>query len=274
MIEEENTRLIFPQKNSVEINYKIWEAGDYPLHYHNYYEIEIVTSGKGSQNLNGAHFNLNPKDIFLLKPLDYHKIHSDNIGFAHLAINEGLVSKWIIKKLSLHKKPTVFHLNDFEYESFLNVFKILENELKETKENMLNAKSTLIDLIFIMFIKLDKNLANMNNDSIVSKVIYFLLTDYRFTEDVTLDEIAKNIGYSKFYTSSMFHKEYGITIQDFIIKQRIEYAKKLILETDYSMTEIIGECGFSSASNFYSKFTKIVGCSPLKFKQQNKEKLI
>ena len=50
-----------------------------------------------------------------------------------------------------------------------------------------------------------------------------------------------------------------------------EYAKKLILETNYSMTDIIVECGFTSISNFYSKFIDRVGCSPLKFKKINKK---
>ena len=66
----------------------------------------------------------------------------------------------------------------------------------------------------------------------------------------------------------MFHKQYGMTIQEFIITLRIEYAKKQIIETNSSMTEIIMECGFTSTSNFYSKFVKYVGCSPLQFKKK------
>ena len=54
--------------------------------------------------------------------------------------------------------------------------------------------------------------------------------------------------------------------------QRVEYAKKLILETNLSITEIIMECGFVSTSNFYSKFIKYVGCSPLKFRKDENNK--
>ena len=101
-------------------------------------------------------------------------------------------------------------------------------------------------------------------------LIYYLQKNNRFTQKVTLDEISKYVGYSKFYTSSMFHKQYGMTIQEFIINQRIEYAKKLIIETDLSITEIVIESGFTSTSNFYSKFIKCVGCSPLQFRKDNK----
>ena len=250
----------------------MWESGDYPLHYHDDYEMEIVTVGSGSQIMNGNTFELKEKDVFLLKPLDYHKIHSDKIGFAHIRVREELLPKWIVKRLSSFKNPSVFHLSDQEYESLMSILKILNHELENKESNTLDIKANLIELLFVMYLRLDKdNLANAD-DSVVSKVIYFLLRNNRFTEKVTLDEIAEYVGYSKFYTSSIFHKQYGTTIQEFIIIQRIEYAKKLILETNYSMTEIIMECGFSSTSNFYSKFVKYVGCSPLKFKQQNKHK--
>ena len=94
---------------------------------------------------------------------------------------------------------------------------------------------------------------------------------FRFTKKISLDEIANYVGYSKYYTSSIFHKKYGIAIQDLIINLRIEYAKKLILETNYSITEISMESGFSSMSNFYSIFQKMVGCTPLKFKKRNSQ---
>ena len=89
--------ILFPLKEDVEVDYRVWESGDYPLHYHDDYEREIVTVGSGSQIMNGNTFELKEKDVFLLKPLDYHKIHSDKIGFAHIRVREELLPKWIVK---------------------------------------------------------------------------------------------------------------------------------------------------------------------------------
>ena len=128
-----------------------------------------------------------------------------------------------------------------------------------------------MEIIFTLFIRLDKDNTSLYDDSVTAKVIYFLQKNNRFTQKVSLDEIAEYVSYSKYYTSSMFHKQYGMTIQDFIINQRIEYAKRLIIETDLSITEIVLESGFASTSNFYSKFIKYTGCSPLKFKKDYKQ---
>ena len=125
------------------------------------------------------------------------------------------------------------------------------------------------DILRILCYNKDKQKVNAKVDNIISKILCFLQKNNHFVDKITLDEITDNIGYSKYYTSYIFHKIYGITIQEFIINQRIEYAKKMMLETNYSISEIISECGFSSSSNFYAKLYQKVGCPPLKFKKQN-----
>ena len=246
-----------------------WPEGDYPLHYHDHYEMEIVISGNGSQLFNGEICNIKEKDMYLLRPLDYHKIYSKGIYIRGFSVKPSVLPKWIVKRLHAMKNPAIIHLKDEDYQKFLNLYDLLYREIHEKHEPFFDTKANLVEIIYSYFLRLDES-SSLTQDNAATKVIYYLKKNNRFTEKVTLDEIAEAIGYSKFYTSSAFHKQYGTTIQDYIINQRIEYAKKLMLETNYSMTEIIMECGFSSTSNFYSKFIERVGCSPLKFKKQNK----
>ncbi len=258
---------VVPLSDDVKVDFREWEAGDYPLHYHDHYEMEIVTSGSGSQLLNGENFKLNKGDIFLLRPLDFHKIRSDGISFACININPSIVPKWIISKLHTMKRAVVCHLSEEDFNTFISIIGILQKEINGKNEDSFLIKTTSVSLLFSLFLKQVKG--SILDDDAVSKIIYYLQKDYRFTKKVSLDEIANYVGYSKYYTSAIFHKKYGMTIQDFIINLKIEYAKKLILETNYSITEIIMESGFSSMSNFYSIFLKTVGCTPLKFKKKN-----
>ena len=165
------------------------------------------------------------------------------------------------------KKSTVCHLSEEDYSTFIDLINVLQREINGKNDDTFLIKTTTVSLLFSLFLKQAKG--SILNDDAVSKIIYYLQKDYRFIKKVSLDEIANYVGYSKYYTSSIFHKKYGITIQDFIINLKIEYAKKLLLETNYSVTEIIMESGFSSMSNFYSIFIKTVGCTPLKFKKKN-----
>lgn len=269
VIKEKST--IFQLDRDIKYGDTSWGYGDWELHYHDHYEMEIVTGGHGSQLFNGEYFDIKEKDIYLLRPLDYHKIHTDVASFSHILVKEKVLPKWIVKMIHSFKNPVVFHLNDEEYERFRFLFSQIKNEIESNKPEYLNAGGILVQLAFIYFFSLDKNNKIDEND-VAAKITYYLQNNNRFTQKITLDEIAKYVGYSKFYTSSMFHKQYGMTIQEFIVTLRIEYAKKRIIESNCSMTEIIMECGFTSTSNFYSKFVKYVGCSPLQFKKQNGKK--
>ena len=270
-MEQIKDKAVFVLDDDIKFGCADWPAGIYPLHYHDHFEFELVTSGKGRQLFNGEEFELSKNDIFLLRPIDYHQITSDGISFSHIKVKPSILPKWIIQKLHSFKNPIVFHLSDKQYDKFIFLFKMLKDEIEERNhENSLDIRIALVEMIFTLFIRLDKDNTSLYDDSVPAKVIYFLQKNNRFTQKVSLDEIAQYVGYSKFYTSSMFHKQYGITIQDFIINQRIEYAKKLIIETDLSITEIVIESGFASTSNFYSKFIKYVVCSPLKFRKDNK----
>ena len=265
---QEDEKYVIPLKDDVKVDFHEWEAGDYPLHYHDHYEMELVINGSGAQILNGERFKLEKGDIFLLRPLDFHKIHSDGIEFICINVNPSIVPKWIISKLNTMKQATVYHLSNEDYDNFICLIEILNKEINDNKEDLYLIKTTAVSLIFSLFLKQNKE--NILDDDIVSRIIYYLQKDYRFTKKISLDEIANYVGYSKYYTSTTFHKKYGMTIQDFIINLKIEYSKKLLLETNFSITEIIMESGFSSLSNFYSIFNKIVGCTPLQFKKRNK----
>lgn len=267
-MKQEAERYIIPLKDDVKVDFREWEAGNYPLHYHDHYEMELVLKGSGSQILNGENFKLEKNDIFLLRPLDFHKIHSDGIEFVCINVNPSIVPKWIISKLNTMKQAVVCHLSKENYDKFICLIKILNEEINDNNKDLLLIKPTTVSLIFSLFLKLNEE--NILNDDIVSKIIYYLQKDYRFTKKISLDEIANYVGYSKYYTSTTFHKKYGVTIQDFVINLKIEYSKKLLLETNYSIMEIIMESGFSSLSSFYTIFNKMVGCTPLKFKKQNR----
>lgn len=255
----------------IEVDNAFWKSGDYPLHYHNHFELEIVLDGSGLQLFNNEEFEMKKGDIYLLRPIDSHKIHSDGITIKNIHLKANVLPKWILQKLHSFKNPVVFHLDDNQFQKFNQLFDLLEEE-NRNKSNEIDVRMDVIEIIFANFIRLAKNDISLYGDGVTSKVTYYICKNNRFTQKIALDEIAKYAGYSKYYISSVFHKQYGITIQEFIIMQRVEYAKKLILETDLSITEIIMECGFASTSNFYSKFIKYVGCSPLQFRKEVKNK--
>ena len=89
------------------------------------------------------------------------------------------------------------------------------------------------------------------------------------TELLSIDVLAKRLGYSKYYLSALFKKETGCSVGDYIKIARIERAKVLLNNTDLNVENIWEEVGFSSRSVFGKAFRSVVGMTPREFRDQN-----
>lgn len=83
-----------------------------------------------------------------------------------------------------------------------------------------------------------------------------------FAEDLTLDELAEELGYNKSYLCVAFKKDTRTTILDFLNMIRIRRAAELIVYSDHSLTQVADMCGFASDSHFNRVFVKYVGTTP------------
>ena len=81
----------------------------------------------------------------------------------------------------------------------------------------------------------------------------------------TLTDIL-NISYS--YLAKLMIREFGKSLGDYVIAYRIENAKRLLLSTKKSITEIGYECGFASSSAFICHFKALTGKTPLAFRNE------
>lgn len=81
------------------------------------------------------------------------------------------------------------------------------------------------------------------------------------------DFIARSIHYDYRYVSRLFSSMNGITIEQFIILQKIEKVKELIVYDELSLSEIAWKLGYSSVAHLSGQFKKVTGMSPRKFKK-------
>ncbi|MBS4207992.1 AraC family transcriptional regulator [Bacillus sp. FJAT-50079] len=105
------------------------------------------------------------------------------------------------------------------------------------------------------------------NTSIVEKAENYI--EMNFAEDISIEEIARNIHVHPSHLMRVFKKEKGITISHFRSKRRIKEAKQLLTYSTLSMTEIAMIVGFSSPQYFSRIFKREEGVTPLEFKRKH-----
>ncbi len=84
--------------------------------------------------------------------------------------------------------------------------------------------------------------------------------------------IADQVGLDYPYLSTLFSSVEGLTIEKYIILQRVERAKELLVYDELSLSQIAGQMGYSSVHHLSNQFKKVTGLTPSYFKKLRKSK--
>ena len=94
------------------------------------------------------------------------------------------------------------------------------------------------------------------------------LVQYDLTADLRLKVIAEKLNVNSSYLSSLFHKEYGCTLTEFINKQRIDHGITLLQRSAKPVQEIAAECGIQDVNYFIKLFKRQTGFTPSRYREQ------
>ncbi|MFV0550403.1 MAG: helix-turn-helix domain-containing protein [Anaerorhabdus sp.] len=91
-----------------------------------------------------------------------------------------------------------------------------------------------------------------------------------YSQQISLDTIAKQYYVNPSYLSHCFKKKVGISLTDFLITTRINQAKLLLLDTEELIIDIASSCGFNTIAHFNTCFKKLEHVTPTEFRNKYK----
>ncbi|MBQ6364294.1 MAG: helix-turn-helix transcriptional regulator [Lachnospiraceae bacterium] len=98
-----------------------------------------------------------------------------------------------------------------------------------------------------------------------------LYLDEHYAEDISLEQAAELVGFSKFHFSRLFKEYAGTTFYDHLVRRRVRAAQEL-LSTSMSITEITFRTGWGSLTSFSRSFRKYTGMSPTEYRSLSEVK--
>lgn len=110
----------------------------------------------------------------------------------------------------------------------------------------------------------DSNIQSKISNRTFAMIFHYIENNY--TKPINVAQLSEEFHINACYISQLFKKEMGITFTDYITKKRIEYAGKLLLETDLKVNEIAEMAGFSDYFYFSRVFRKINKCTPTEYR--------
>ena len=112
--------------------------------------------------------------------------------------------------------------------------------------------------------------ADLKKEKIYSKTVMHCMNyiSCHLNRPVCVTEIAAQVKRNPDYLSSLFKKETGKTISEYVMESRLQAARNMLLDSDCSCAEVSAAFGFSSQSYFTRMFRLYTGETPKKFREK------
>ena len=235
-------------------------------HVHQFSEVVYVKEGVLTLHLSSRDEEIGPGQIAIISPYQVHSYSCAATVSLWLCLFDNSIVHDMISDEELYadRDRAVFTASP-------SLIAYLDGHLIDTGENLVpfelssyrRVKSILTAIYEEYTFEVKPGKATKDNGILASLILYL---KEHMVEDITLDTVSKNIGYSR---SSISHclTKYGVNFRTLLNSVRIEYAKVRLRTTDKRIVDIGRECGFSSEVSFHRVFLQMTGDTPGKYRK-------
>lgn len=225
--------------------------------------LEIITAGNGILEINGKTYYPNKNSVIFLPKGSQHNYYTDETDLWQ--------KKWVVFDGPVLEALCNGYLPKDEY-CFPDCDVLCYfNELEALSQKYENNYPRLIEKCAIVIHRMLARIKNASGSRLMSVAERIRMSlDLKVEQQLSLDEIADEIGYSKNYIIRIFSETYGITPYRYFMERKIEAAKLYLINTTLSVGEISMELNFADSHYFSNCFKKICGISPKDFRKLNR----
>jgi AraC-like DNA-binding protein len=254
---------------------------DFPLHYHEEYELNLILNAKGAKRIVGDHIDtIGEAELVFVGPnLSHawftHECASSEIREVTIQFHKNLFDEQMLKRNQLSFIRNMFQRSQkgilFSVETIERIKpRILALTQKSGFDSVLELISILHDLSIsrnmhtLSEAEFSKDAYNHNSRRL-DKVFEYMNQNYG--QQISLSEVAKIANMSEVSFSRFIKQRTGKTYVDSLNEIRIGHANRMLIDTTYGIGEIAFKCGFNNLSNFNRIFKKKKNTTPKDFRE-------
>ena len=263
------------EKTMTECRYS--ESEGRSSHFHNAYEMLYVRGGTAVVTVSAKEYEVEANTLMFFSNLEEHVTKIVNTPFRRYFVK--LDPDLLNRRLASHSwQLSIFKNRPEGFLPFVKVDRYAEE----------------IDMLFRILLREYENPDEYSNDMVESALRQILTFTYRcapdrfasynqadqincaqmqrwiethFTEEIQIKDITANFYISSSHFSRVFKKATGYTPKQYLMLNRITYAKELLLHSDLNVGEVAHRSGFMDESNFIRYFNRAVGTTPNKYRK-------
>ncbi len=261
---------------------RVKSSFNFPLHYHEEFELNFIQGAKGAKRVVGDHFEeIDDLELVLVGSNLQHAWFTHNCKSEKIKEITIQFHKDFFDENFLHRNQLSFIKTLLEISARGILFSKATTQQLASRITKLNKKHGFDSVIELMLILHD--LSTSRNKRILSDASFngtsphcyssrriektYEYMNQNFDKSITLSNLASLSNMSEVSFSRFFKQRTGTTFIDSLIDIRVGHASRILIESTKNISEVAYECGFNNISNFNRIFKKKKGCSPKEFRE-------
>lgn len=254
------------------------ECENYPEHWHTPIEIIMTTLNNYTVVLGNHTIKLDMDDIILICPGVIHSLRAPACGCRIIFQAEISMLKSIKEFESVLSliSPAIIITSQNSPNIHGEVKNLLLQICSEYNQGNSLLETSIYAKLLNIFVLIGRNftenterfdVGNQKQKEYTEKFISICnYINEHCIENITLDDIAKKAGFSKYHFTRLFKQFTNITFYKYLNQKRIAHAERLLINPEITVTEVALRSGFSNLSAFIRMFKIIKQCTPTEFR--------
>lgn len=227
------------------------------IRFHNGYEFLFVRRGSVDLFANGGTATIKSGAGVLLPPGAVHSYKTADSSESYICVFSGR----FIPGLNRIRKISDPEVRPFEVPYGEELIDLLKNASDEFMQ-----KGILYVFASMASCFPDKESKNSGSLDAADRIMEYMEKNYLY--DITLSDAAKELNYHYNYLSKLINKIFKTSFSGLLNKYRIYAAQRAFLDSNDAITNVAGQCGYSSLRSFNRNFKKITGRTPTEYLEE------
>ena len=260
----------------------------------NFFELVLIKEGAGMQCINYNEFPYEKHSLFLLPPLKCHSFRIDQPSqfvflkftsdfFQNESNNSINQKEWFREAAyvlsNYNQLPGDVIQNELDRQHITTIVDLILKENRNYRpESAALIKSLMVSILEILlrnirnspFVELNEQM----EDDRITKLLLYINEHLGEPKLLKVDQLAKTFLLSPTYLSEYFRKKVNMPLREYIIKAKLKLVEIRLLNSNYTLTEIADELGFTDVSHLSKTFKKYAGLSIREFKKEGEYRLL
>ncbi|WBX74872.1 AraC family transcriptional regulator [Tenacibaculum ovolyticum] len=260
----------------------------------NFFELVLIKDGEGTQCINYNDYTYSKDSIFLLPPLKCHSFSIEKpTKFVFLKFTDSFFKN--INNVSINRNewfkeasyilsnynqlPGDIIKNDIDRNHLESLIEIILKESRNYGNESISLITSLMTSILELLIRNIKKgtyfeVSKNNSDDRITRILTYINENINKTELLKIENLADVFMMSPTYVSEFFKKQVSMSLREYIIKAKLKLVEIRLLNSDYTLTQIADDLGFTDVSHLSKTFKRYTGVTIREFKNNGEYMLL